>query len=235
MDDDDARGDGFRYSRLIGGAEPSLPHASSRADAVVDSLARSIVSGEIAPGDPLSVSALTERLSVAPATVRAALSALESMHLIEPRFNRASVVTTPTPAWFVAVAAECVGLSTAAADLGLARATDAEIAAFTARAAEVSRLWVDAEQDQVAGAEGLWDLLDMLAGFSRNPHLRTLHAAKRRALVFGIRTLSRPRNPAMLRSVVDALVAAARTRDRVEATDIVRDLYTFVVDGVTAT
>ena len=37
----------------------------------------------------------------------------------------------------------------------------------------------------------------------------------------------------MLRSVVDVLVAAARDRDRLEATDLVRDLYTFVVDGVT--
>ena len=232
--DDDARGDGFLYSRLIGGAEPSTPHASSRVDAVVDSLARSIVSGELAPGDPLSVSDLTRRLSVAPATVRSALSALEGMHLIEPRFNRASVVTTPTPAWFVAVAAECVGLSVAAVDLGFANASDAEIATFLDRAAEVAALWSDADLDQVAGAEGLWDLLDLLAGFSSNAYLRALHAAKRRAMVFGIRMLSRQRNPAMLRSVVEALVVAARERDRVEAADIVRDLYTFVVDGVTA-
>lgn len=229
---DDARDDGFLYSRLIGGAEPSTPLASSRADAVVDSLARSIVSGELAPGAPLSVSDLTRRLSVAPATVRSALSALEAMHLIEPRFNRASIVTTPTPAWFVAVAAECVGLSVAAADLGLAQATDAEIARFLARADEVAALWSADDGDQIAGAEGLWDLLDLLAAFSRNPYLAALHAAKRRALVFGIRSLSRPRNPAMLRSVVDALVAAARERDRMEAVDIVRDLYTFVVDGV---
>lgn len=231
--DGDARHDHLTYTRLISGAEPSVPQASSRVDAVVDSLARSIVSGDIAPGDPLSVSALTHRLSVAPATVRAALSALESMHLIEPRFNRASVVTTPTPAWFVAVAAECVGLSTAAVDLGLDQASDAEIAEFVARAADVAALWADDEPDQILGAAGLWDLLDLLAGYSRNTYLRSLHAAKRRAMVFGIRALSRPRNPAMLRSVVDALVAAARERDRMEGVDIVRDLYTFVVDGVT--
>jgi DNA-binding GntR family transcriptional regulator len=232
---DDARGDGFLYSRLIGGAEPATPQLASRADAVVDALARSIVTGDLAPGAPLSVSALTQRLSVAPATVRSALSALEAMHLVEQRLNRASVVTTPTPAWFVAVAAECAGLSVAAADLGIARATDADIAVFVARAGEVAALWTDDDPDQIAGAEGLWDLLDLLAAFSRNTHLRSLHAAKRRALVFGIRSLSRPRNPAMLRSVVDALVVAAREQDRVEAIDIVRDLYTFVVDGVTET
>lgn len=229
---DDARGEGFLYSRLIGGAEPATPQVASRADAVVDSLARSIVSGELAPGEPLSVSDLAQRLAVAPATVRSALGALEAMHLIEPRFNRASIVTTPTPAWFVAVAAECSGLSVAAADLGIARSTDADIAVFVARAGEVAALWTDDDADQIAGAEGLWDLLDLLAEFSRNPYLASLHAAKRRALVFGIRSLSRSRNPAMLRSVVDALVAAARDRDRMEAIDIVRDLYTFVVDGV---
>ncbi|WP_186307612.1 GntR family transcriptional regulator [Microbacterium sp. 1.5R] len=229
----DAPDDGLSYTRLIGGAEPSVPLVSSRADAVVDSLGRSILSGEIGQGEPLSVSALAQRLSVSAATVRAALAALESMHLVEPRFNRASVVTTPTPAWFVAVAAECVGLSATAVDLGLAHATDAEMNAFVERASEVAALWTDADQDQNVGAEGLWDLLDLLAAFSRNDYLRALHTAKRRALLFGIRSLSRPRNPAMLQSVVEALVAAARERDRVEAADIVRDLYTFVVDGVT--
>ena len=140
---------------------------------------------------------------------------------------------TPTPAWFVAVAAECSGLSIAAADLGIAHATEAQVTEFAARAATVRELWETDDKDQVVGAEGLWELLDLLAVFSRNRYLSALHASKRPALVLGIRSLSRPRNPAMLRSVVDVLVAAARDRDRLEATDLVRDLYTFVVDGVT--
>ena len=155
------------------------------------------------------------------------------MHLIDHRLNRASVVVTPTPAWFVAVAAECSGLSIAAADLGIAHATEAQVTEFAARAATVRELWETDDKDQVVGAEGLWELLDLLAVFSRNRYLSALHASKRPALVLGIRSLSRPRNPAMLRSVVDVLVAAARDRDRLEATDLVRDLYTFVVDGVT--
>ena len=138
-----------------------------------------------------------------------------------------------TPAWFVAVAAECSGLSIAAADLGIAHATEAQVTEFAARAATVRELWETDDKDQVVGAEGLWELLDLLAVFSRNRYLSALHASKRPALVLGIRSLSRPRNPAMLRSVVDVLVAAARDRDRLEATDLVRDLYTFVVDGVT--
>ncbi|MGK3949012.1 GntR family transcriptional regulator [Microbacterium sp. K2] len=221
-------------TRLLGGVEQPLPLFTSRADAVVDSLAHSIESGELAPGDPLSVTALVQRLNVAAGTVRSALGALEAMHLIDHRLNRASVVVTPTPAWFVAVAAECSGLSIAAADLGIAQATEAQIAEFATRAATVRELWETGDNDQVVGAEGLWELLDLLAVFSRNRYLSTLHASKRPALVLGIRSLSRPRNPAMLRSVVDALVAAARDRDRLEATDLVRDLYTFVVDGVTA-
>ena len=152
---------------------------------------------------------------------------------IRDRLNRASVVVTPTPAWFVAVAAECSGLSIAAADLGIAHATEAQVTEFAARAATVRELWETDDKDQVVGAEGLWELLDLLAVFSRNRYLSALHASKRPALVLGIRSLSRPRNPAMLRSVVDVLVAAARDHDRLEATDLVRDLYTFVVDGVT--
>lgn len=229
----DRRIDRLNSTRLLGGVEQPLPLITSRADAVVDSLAHSIESGELAPGDPLSVTALVQRLNVAAGTVRSALGALEAMHLIDHRLNRASVVVTPTPAWFVAVAAECSGLSIAAADLGIALATDAQVAEFAASAATVRQLWETDDNDQVVGAEGLWELLDLLAVFSRNRYLSALHASKRPALVLGIRSLSRPRNPAMLRSVVDALVAAARDRDRLEATDLVRDLYTFVVDGVT--
>lgn len=228
----DRRIDTLNSTRLLGGVEQPLPLITSRAEAVVDSLAHSIESGELAPGDPLSVTALVQRLNVAAGTVRSALGALEAMHLIDHRLNRASVVVTPTPAWFVAVAAECSGLSIAAADLGIAHATEAQIAEFATRAATVRALWETDDNDQVVGAEGLWELLDLLAVFSRNRYLSALHASKRPALVLGIRSLSRPRNPAMLRSVVDALVAAARDRDRLEATDLVRDLYTFVVDGV---
>ncbi|QDE33607.1 GntR family transcriptional regulator [Microbacterium foliorum] len=229
----DRRIDRLNSTRLLGGVEQPLPLITSRADAVVDSLAHSIESGELAPGDPLSVTALVQRLNVAAGTVRSALGALEAMHLIDHRLNRASVVVTPTPAWFVAVAAECSGLSIAAADLGIAQATEAQIAEFATRAATVRELWETDDNDQAVGAEGLWELLDLLAAFSRNRYLSTLHASKRPALVLGIRSLCRPRNPAMLRSVVDALVTAARDRDRLEATDLVRDLYTFVVDGVT--
>lgn len=229
----DDRVDGLISTRLLVGRDGRPPTATSRADAVVDALTRLIAEGRLAPGDPLPVTGLTERLSVAAATVRSALGTLDAMHLIEHRLHRASVVVTPTPAWFVAVAAECAGLSVAAADLGTERATVEQIEEFAAKAAEVAALWDDVGRSQVAATKGLWELLDMLASFSRNPYLSALHASKRTALLFGIRMLSRSRNPAMLRSVVDALVTAVRERDRLEATDIVRDLYTFLVDGVT--
>lgn len=228
----DERIDRLLSTRLLGRTAPVPPLVRSRADAVVDSLARSIEVGDLGPGDSLSVTALVQRLDVAAATVRSALSVLDAMHLVEHRPNRASTVVTPTSAWFVAVAAECSGLSIAAADLGVVAATDAQVESFTERAAEVAALWSDDAQDQVVGAEGLWDLLHMLAEFSRNPYLAESHASKRTALVFGIRSLSRSRNPAMLRSAVDALVTAVRDRDRHEAVDIVRDLFIFVIDGV---
>lgn len=229
---DTARIESLTSTRLLAGMGAEIPQVSSRADAVVDTLAAAIESGELRPGDSLSVAALTPRLNVSAATVRAGLGTLDAMHLIEHRRNRTSVVITPTPSWFVAVAAECSGLSVMGADLGVAQATDAQIAEFVARAGVVRALWETDDHDQIVGAEAFYALLDLLTAFSRNPYLRALHASKRTALVFGIHTLSKPRNPVMLRSVVDALVLAVRARDRLEATDIVRDLYTFVIDGI---
>lgn len=229
----DERSDRLLPTLLQGWVVPPLPLIRSRVDAVVDSLASSIESGELGPGDSLSVTALAQRLDVAAATVRSALTVLDAKHLVEHRPNRASVVVRPSPSWFVAVAAECSGLSIAAADLGVVAATDAQVEAFSRRATEVAGLWSTGDQDQVVGAEGLWELLHLLAEFSRNPYLVDLHASKRTALVLGIRSLSRSRNPAMLRSAVDALAAAVSSRDRHEAVDIVRDLFIFVIDGVT--
>ena len=78
----DRRIDKLNSTRLLGGVEQPLPLFTSRADAVVDSLAHSIESGELAPGDPLSVTALVQRLNVAAGTVRSALGALEALSLI---------------------------------------------------------------------------------------------------------------------------------------------------------
>lgn len=228
---DDESIESLLSTRLLRGLSPA-PRVRSRPDAVVETLASAIESGDLAAGQPLSVSALTQRLSVSAATVRSALGVLEGMHLIEHRLNRASVVISPTPSWFVAVVAECSGLSVVGADRGIARATDEQIAAFVAGAARVTALWDREEHDQIFGAEALWNLLDLLADFSGNRYLSRLHTSKRVALMLGIRSLSRPRNPVMLRSAVDALVQAVSARDRAETVDIVRDLYTFVVDGV---
>lgn len=230
---DAAQVESLKSTRLLRSTETGAPIVISRADDVVDTLASAIESGELGPGDPLSVSMLTQRLNVSAATVRGALGVLDGMHLIEHRMNRTSVVITPTPAWFVAVASECSGLSVSAVDLGIANATDEQVAEFETRAAAVRAFWETDEHDQIVGAEGFWGLIDLLAVFSRNQYLSALHASKRTALVFGIHSLSKPRNPTMLVSVIDALVLAVRSRDRLEATDIVRDLYTFVVDGVT--
>lgn len=219
-------------SRLLSDGDGPPPDASSRADAVVDSLSRSIASGDLLAGAPLSVTDLARRLDVAAATVRSALITLEAMHLVEHRPNRASVVVTPTPSWFVAVAAACSGLSVAAVELGIAQATDEQIVEFARRAAEVTELWSDEERGQIVGAEALWGLLELLATFSRNRHLASMHAEKRTALVLGMRSLARRRNPVMLRSAVDALVVAVQERDPMEAADIVRDLHAFVVDSI---
>lgn len=228
----DAAGESLSSPRMLGGDGVGAPLISSRTDDVVHTLAAAIESGELRPGDPLSVSALTQQLKVSGATIRAALGVLDGLHLIEHRRNRASVVITPTPAWFLAVAGECAGLSVIGVDLGIAAATDDQIAEFLRGGAAVRAMWESEEPDQIGGAEALWGLIDLLTSFARNPYLRRLHASKRTALAFGVRALSTPRNPAMLRSVVDAFEAAVRARDRAEAADIVHDLYTFVIEGI---
>ncbi|MCS3442188.1 GntR family transcriptional regulator [Microbacterium phyllosphaerae] len=209
--------------------DPSFPiRMPSQRDSVVEEFLKAIDTGALGPGAKLTVSALAKQFGVSAATVREALASLRTLNLIEEQINKPSRIVTPTAKWYIAMAAECVGLSIAATDLGVANATTAERETFAAAAASARAAWMASELDQFSAAAAVWDLLQLLAVYSRNRYLVELHQEKRHALAFGIKHLTQPRNPAMLISAVEALSVAVRMGDRDEAVDIVRDLYAFV-------
>jgi len=202
-------------------------HRSQR-DVVVSALLEGIADGTLAPGMKLTVSNLAGQLDVSSATIREALGALNALHLIDEHPNRPARVVTPTPRWYVAMAAECVGLSIAAADLGIALATPQQRADFCLCAEKSRRAWRESD-DQYLASVSLWELIQLLANYSTNRYLADLHAQKRHALAFGLKHLSQPRNANMLIATIDALTVAVQAGDRDEGVDIVRDLYAFVI------
>jgi DNA-binding GntR family transcriptional regulator len=206
---------------------PPIIHRSQR-DVVVDAFLQAIDDGTLAPGDKMVVSKLATEFGVAAATVREALAALKTLNLIEEQMNKPSRIVTPTPKWYIAMAAECAGISVVATDLGIAYATDAQREAFAAAAAQARAAWMSDSIDQFAASAAVWDLIQLLADYSKNRYIAELHEEKRHALAFGIKHLSQPRNPTMLISAVEALSVAVRMADRDEGVDIVRDLYAFV-------
>ncbi|MFJ4222979.1 GntR family transcriptional regulator [Microbacterium sp. NPDC089695] len=208
--------------------EPQPIHSLSQRDVVVDAFLAAIDNGTLAPGEKLTVSTLAKQFGVAAATVREALAALNTLNLVEEQPNRPSRIVTPTPKWYVAMAAECAGLSIAATDLGIANATDEEREAFADHAARARAAWMAPTVDQLSASAAVWDLIQLLADWSGNRHIARLHEEKRHALAFGIAHLTRPRNAKMLISAVEALSVAVRMGDRDEGVDIVRDLYAFV-------
>lgn len=200
----------------------------SQRDLIVSALLDALETGQLAAGDKLVASTLATQFDVAAATVREALIRLHSLNVVDERNNRPSCIVTPTRKWYVAIAAECAGLSVAATDLGIAGADEDQRARFAAAAAAARELWAAPHVDQFAASTAVWNLLQLLAEYSGNEHLAAMHAEKRHALAFGIRHLGHPRNTGMLVTAIEALNVAVASGDRDEGVDIVRDLYAFV-------
>jgi GntR family transcriptional repressor for pyruvate dehydrogenase complex len=81
-------------------ASPTLPHLPKTAEVVAGTLRRSIVNGDLRPGDHLPNEAgLIDRFGISRSTVREALRLLESEHLVEVRrgVRRGALVTLPGP------------------------------------------------------------------------------------------------------------------------------------------
>lgn len=215
--------------RLVLAKDLSRPidHQSKRGS-VVDAFLTAIDSQELRPGQKLTVSTLARQFGVSAATVREALATLKTLNIIEDQANRPSRVITPTSTWYVAMMAECAGLSCAATDLGIAHASEEQRSNFAAAAALVQSIYAAGASGQFATLADTWDLMQLLATFSKNRYIAHLHYEKRYALALGTRHLSRPLNLNMLLAAVDALSLAVRQCNRDEGVEIVRDLYEFV-------
>lgn len=204
----------------------------TRLESVVEALTRKMETGELPPGAPLRVSALSKELDVATNTVREAISILTAQHLVEARARKSSVVATPTEAWLAAVVAECSGLSTLAATLGIARATPGERREFRAAAEQAITAWRAPLVDHRVASGLTWNLFQMLASYSRNQHLEAMHAAKRPALALGFSHLGRERNAGMVSSAIAELLEAVADEAAHEGAEIVGDLYMYVLDDL---
>lgn len=202
----------------------------SQRDAVMDALLTAITGGRLKPGDKIPMAYVSAQLGVAVGTIREAVALLARMRIVDGRNHRRNLVATPTAPWLVALAAESMGLSMFSVELGIANATDAERHRFADAAAHARNVWAQSPVDLAVGAEEIWGLVTLLAGFSRNEDLATLLAEKRDALRFGVQHLTVRRNPAMITRALDDLAAAVRTSDRAEGADIIRDLYAFVIN-----
>ncbi len=205
----------------------------TRLESVVEALTTKMEIGDLPPGAALKVSKLSKELDVAPNTVREAISILTAQHLVEARAHKSSVVATPTNAWLAAVVAECAGLSTLAATLGIARATPHERREFRVAAEHAITAWRAPLVDHRVASGLTWNLFQQLASFSRNQYLESMHAAKRPALVLGFTHLGRERNAAMVSNAIAELLDAVDDEAAHEGAEIVGDLYVYVLDDLT--
>jgi len=229
-------GDIFFSERLLdlANAPPTAPAPLTLKAQVIERLRTDILEGTRAPGEALPVTKVAAQLGVSAPLVREAIAELARLHLIEDRTGRAYAVRTPTTPWFAAIAAEAAGLSVLATDLGIAHASTEQVAEFRSRAQLALDTWSESTVDRLAGAESIWDLIDLLAQYSRNHHLATLHHSKRDALVHGLRNLAHTRNryPHTVQITLQGFMEAVESGDRLEGIDIVRDLYAYLVDNI---
>ncbi|MFP5071089.1 GntR family transcriptional regulator [Pseudonocardia nantongensis] len=117
-------------------------------DLVLHEIRRSILSGELPPGQPFTVPALTEQLGVSHVPVREALRQLEAQGLVTLSPSRSAIVTPLDPDDLRAIYRLRISVEPELAALSAPGRTDAEIA-------ELDEM-VRATFDNVLG-EAFWD------------------------------------------------------------------------------
>ena len=121
---------------------------ASAVDLVLHEIRRSILSGELPPGQPFTVPALTEQLGVSHVPVREALRQLEAQGLVTLSPSRSAIVTPLDPDDLRAIYRLRISVEPELAALSAPGRTDAEIA-------ELDEM-VRATFDNVLG-EAFWD------------------------------------------------------------------------------
>lgn len=195
--------------------------------AAYGSIRQAIITGALAPATSIAIGQFSEQLGVSPASVQKAVILLESEGLVESLSGRVQVVT-PNSQWFIATLARASGTSITAVELGVARATDDELAQFAEASARVVAVWEQADPDQFEAVRQSWQLLDLLAEFTQNRFIVQNQERASAALAFGRRHLGKPRNPVMVADALRELSSLVERRDGAGAADVIRDLYAFV-------
>ena len=110
-----------------GGIRSVASRKASAVDLVLHEIRRSILSGELPPGRPFTVPALTERLGVSHVPVREALRQLEAQGLITLSPSRSAIVTPLDPDDLRAIYRLRITVERELAALSAPDRTDAEI------------------------------------------------------------------------------------------------------------
>jgi DNA-binding GntR family transcriptional regulator len=186
---------------------------ASAVDLVLHEIRRSILSGELPPGQPFTVPALTEQLGVSHVPVREALRQLEAQGLIVLSPSRSALVTPLDPDDLRAIYRLRITVEPELAALSAPGRTDAEIAELDAM--------VRATFDHVLG-EAFWQphrdfhaaLIEPAASVWDRRMLAPLWDASERYTRLVFDPVEAPESFAEHRAHAhDELVDAARTRD----------------------
>jgi DNA-binding GntR family transcriptional regulator len=210
-----------------GGAGRGVRSVASRkasaVDLVLHEIRRSILSGELPPGRPFTVPALTEQLGVSHVPVREALRQLEAQGLITLSPSRSAIVTPLDAEDLRAIYRLRITVEPELAALSAPGRTDAEIA-------ELDRM-VRATFDHVLG-EAFWQphrdfhaaLIEPAASAWDRRMLAPLWDASERYTRLVFDPVEAPESFAAHRAHAhDALVDAARSRDPERMRAAVRD------------
>ncbi|WP_433781551.1 GntR family transcriptional regulator [Actinomycetospora sp. CA-101289] len=205
------------------GVQSVAARKASAVDLVLHEIRRSILSGELPPGRPFTVPALTEQLGVSHVPVREALRQLEAQGLIVLSPSRSALVTPLDPDDLRAIYRLRITVEPELAALSAPGRTDAQIAELAAM--------VRATFDHVLG-EAFWQphrdfhaaLIEPAASVWDRRMLAPLWDASERYTRLVFDPVEAPESFASHRAHAhDELVNAARSRDPERVRAAVRD------------
>lgn len=104
------------------------PHRGELQDRIAQQLRRSLMVGQIVPGQPLSLRQLAQQLGTSPMPVREVISQLTAAGVLEALPNRSVIVARMTPARFIELTRVRTALEGMAAEMACERVTPQLIA-----------------------------------------------------------------------------------------------------------
>ncbi|MEO6032391.1 MAG: GntR family transcriptional regulator [Burkholderiaceae bacterium] len=122
------RGPGSAKSEIRSADEHPKPRRGELQDRVAQQLRRSLMVGQIVPGQPLSLRQLAQQLGTSPMPVREVISQLTAAGVLEALPNRSVMVARMTPSRFIELTRVRTALEGMAAEMACERVTPQLIA-----------------------------------------------------------------------------------------------------------